>query len=340
MPIKVLSVGVLMTKYVTAICLAFVYLFSSTADAAESLDLRIVGTWHGIRERSGKCEFLAWNSTFLPDGRFEISFFANKKRTRLLQTDLGNWNTKDGKLELKVDGVRTPEVYLYTLIGDDTIKYVNPMKDLVVDCQANYEFIEHRAGKDSTSEEDWYPQRVTTADFGFSAEVDSDDNERYSVQAIRIIDRKTGDILQEIRDINGMDTWAQPNELISIVDANFDGHPDIVIPFADGGAGPNFTNYYYLFSPKSKRFEFNQQLSDLSQPSVNSDGTITSAYRSSCCQHHSETYRFHRGKLLLVADWDRVYTSDGKWIETTTRTLINGRWHTKFQRVPQNQKAD
>ena len=325
-----------MTRDVTAVCLAFV-LFSSIADATEPLDPGIVGTWEGMREKNGKCEFLAWTSDFASDGRLVISFFSDKKRRKPLRTDRGYWNTNGTRIELKIDGVSTVETYRYTVIDDYTVKYVNTLKDSATDCPDNYEFIEYRAGTEFASKEYWYPQRAITADFGFSVEADSDYFERYAVQTIRIINRKTGVLLQEIRDIDGMGTWVQPSEIVRVVDANSDGYPDIEVPFADGGAGPNNTNYYYLFDPISGLFEFNQQLSDLSQPVVNLDGTVSSASRGSCCQHHSETYRFYQGQLLLIADWDEAYTADGKWIETTTRKLINGRWYTKFRRAPQRQ---
>jgi hypothetical protein len=133
-----------MNRFLSAICLALTCFVSSASDAAEPLDQRIVGKWQGMREQSGKCQFLAWNSSFAPDGRFEISFFADKELSKAVQTERGNWKAKDGTSELKTDGVPTAEVYLYTVIDDDTIKYVNTVKDPSADCQADYEFIEHR----------------------------------------------------------------------------------------------------------------------------------------------------------------------------------------------------
>lgn len=97
-----------------------------------------------MREESGKCQFLAWNSRFAPDGRFEISFFADKEMTKPIQAERGTWKAGSGRSELKTDGVPTAEVYVYTVIDDDTIKYVNTVKDPSADCQADYEFIERR----------------------------------------------------------------------------------------------------------------------------------------------------------------------------------------------------
>jgi hypothetical protein len=115
--------------------------------AAEALDHRIVGSWQGMREQDGKCQFLAWNSKFFADGRFQISFFADKERLTPVQTERGIWKASNGKSELKTDGVQTPEVYLYKVINDDIIKYVNTVKDPTADCQADYEFTEYRAKK-------------------------------------------------------------------------------------------------------------------------------------------------------------------------------------------------
>lgn len=180
----------------------------------------------------------------------------------------------------------------------------------------------------------WHDQRALTADFSFSAQLETDGDERYAVQAIRIINRKSGTVFQEIRGIGAMGTWGKPNDMVRVVDANFDGHPDLAIPFADGGAGPNFSNNYYLFDPAAGAFRLNQELSDLPQPSINLDGTISSASRGGCCQHHAETYRFHQGKLQLVADWDEASTADGKWIVTTTGKLLHGKWRTKVKKTP------
>lgn len=136
-----------MKKPIPLICIAILSLTSTLSMAAEALDQRIVGSWQGMREQTGKCQFLAWNSKFSADGRFEISFFADKERLKPVQTERGSWTARSGKSELKTDGVQTPEVYLYTVINDDTIKYVNTVKDPAADCQADYEFTEYRVKK-------------------------------------------------------------------------------------------------------------------------------------------------------------------------------------------------
>lgn len=91
--------------------------------AGLGLDRTIVGQWQGLREQNTKCQFLAWNSKFTDDGRFEITFFADKERKIVLHTEKGTWQTKDGQQELTTEGVPTPDVY--TSLLTIMIRYVN-----------------------------------------------------------------------------------------------------------------------------------------------------------------------------------------------------------------------
>jgi hypothetical protein len=136
-----------MTKYISATCLAFACLVSSAANAAESLDQRIIGSWHGARTPDSKCQFLAWDSEFTADGRFKISFFLDKEKKTLVEIERGSWKSSNGENELKTDGVQKTEVYRYTVIDENTINYVNTVRDASADCQADYEFTEHRVTK-------------------------------------------------------------------------------------------------------------------------------------------------------------------------------------------------
>lgn len=136
-----------MKTVISLFCVTFLSLTSTLSTAAEALDQRIAGFWQGMRDPNTKCQFLAWNADFSMDGYFRISFFADKERIKPIQTEYGSWKTSNGKLELKTVGVKTPDVYYYTIINDDTIKYVATVKDLTSDCQADYEFTEYRVKK-------------------------------------------------------------------------------------------------------------------------------------------------------------------------------------------------
>jgi hypothetical protein len=58
------------------------------------------------------------------------------------------------------------------------------------------------------------------------------------------------------------------------IDVNFDRYVDLEIFSHDGGAGPNYGNNYYIFNPRTGLFDFNGQLSALSQPSISSKNKI------------------------------------------------------------------
>lgn len=117
------------------------------SQSTQALDQRLLGQWQGMRDKNGPCQFFAWNSSFRPDGRFEISFFADEDRTRLIQTERGTWTASNGKNHLTTDGVKTTEVYDYRFVDADTVEYVNTKADPTADCQADYRFTEHRVGQ-------------------------------------------------------------------------------------------------------------------------------------------------------------------------------------------------
>lgn len=179
----------------------------------------------------------------------------------------------------------------------------------------------------------WQRQRAVTADFAFELLLAQDDVDRDAVSAIRVLARRTGAVLQEIHDVGGMPTSGPADEKLRVVDVNLDGRPDLVIQTSDGGAGPNYQMNFYLFDELRGAFELNAALSELVQPSIDPRGFITSEYRASCCEHGGSTYAFRGGKLLEVKQWGEAMTSDGRWIESWTRTLVNGRWLTRSRRV-------
>lgn len=180
----------------------------------------------------------------------------------------------------------------------------------------------------------WFEQRALTADFGFAAYATVEDEEWSTIHGIRIVDRKTGATVQEIQVNDALPTRRPLAELVRVVDADFDGRPDIAVPYNDGGAGPNFVDQFYLFDARRGQFVLDPVLSELPQPSVNRDGTITSASRGGCCQHASARYRYIEGKLTLVEEVDESLSADGKWVETSTRRLVNRKWQRRFKRVP------
>lgn len=151
--------------------------------------------------------------------------------------------------------------------------------------------------------------------------------------ALRVKDRHTGKIIQTLYDIES-ETRNEPSQVVSLVDANFDGHLDVVLPMQSGGAGPNYTNNVFLFNPKNQRFEWNEEISMLPQLSIDSKNKlIESGQRNGCCEHSMTKYRWRNGRLLVVYEWQETLRETIE--ETTVGRLVKGkmRYTTHTRRV-------
>ena len=133
-------------KIRTSLCTAFLLLASSLA-IAEPTDTRLVGNWEGQRDQEGKCSFMAWRMARTADGKFEIAFYADSGKKQIIGKEKGRWEVKGDKLSLLTDGVPTPDVYVYTFIDDNSVRFSNVKRDPSADCMADYEFTDHRVSK-------------------------------------------------------------------------------------------------------------------------------------------------------------------------------------------------
>lgn len=181
----------------------------------------------------------------------------------------------------------------------------------------------------------WVKQNATSREYTFFVLAMGQDNS-YAAKGIRVVSRTTGNVIQEISDIDSISAWGQPEELLSLVDANFDGHPDIVLDTFTGSAA-NYSRNFYLFNPRNERFELSKELSELPDADVGPNGSIITAFRDGCCHHIEETYRYIHGKLTLVASRDEMYRPDERGpgksvIETTTGKRIKGKMRYKTTR--------
>ncbi len=173
----------------------------------------------------------------------------------------------------------------------------------------------------------WIPQRQHTTDFKFAAALSdryySTENKR--VEALKITNTKTEKV-QLIEHIEAL-LRADKNNIVQVQDVNFDGYPDIWIFDHSGGAGPNDGNNYYLFNPKSKQFEYSQQLSHLTQVYIDSKTkTIQSAFRDGCCHHGGATYTFKGHKMDTLSTWNQQFGYSGIFIEDYYSQKEKGHW--------------
>ncbi|RAS05023.1 XAC2610-related protein [Cupriavidus alkaliphilus] len=174
----------------------------------------------------------------------------------------------------------------------------------------------------------WLAQRAATRDFRFRVGVVPGDSDTDAPQpvAIEVLSRHSGQRLQVLRDFESDGRYVLGDEAINVVDANFDGHPDIAIHGMSGGAGPNSMTNVFLYDPVRRRFSFSQELSELPQLWIDpKTQTVHSAQRGSCCSHYSEAYRYVRGKLTLV--FSKNEYDNGEWVSTSTGRLRNGKMY-------------
>lgn len=117
------------------------------------------------------------------------------------------------------------------------------------------------------------------------------------VSAIRIY--RQGRLAQELpTDSQGPGTVFIP----SLVDANFDGFPDLTISLSLP-AGPNIPQQTWLFDPRTQRFvDAPETLQGITSPEFDKTSkTIVSQWRNGCCEHGVTTYRW-RGNELQEAE--------------------------------------
>lgn len=174
----------------------------------------------------------------------------------------------------------------------------------------------------------WLKQKQDTKNFRFEISGYAGDTTEWQdegeVYGIKIINKKSGNV--QVLDNIGAAVANELNDVVQVQDCNFDGYPDIWIYAHNGGAGPNDGNNYYLYNPQNGQFEFNQNLSDLTQISVDTKSkTITSAFRDGAGHHGGGIYTFTHDTLSPISYWDD-YCRGSFYCTFTTGTLMNGHW--------------
>lgn len=289
---------------------------------------------------------------------FTVSWRSDRKHLRTALDDKGDWNYA---IEVTHYGDRfvltTPHAYqsvryltkdvpFFSSASRSTSTSVLPAGSYVavVESGSEWEEVDHFAqdgtstrgwiDRDDLQDIKWVDQQAKTKQFRFriAFSATADDDAHATAVAVEVINRKTGNRAQVIRDFYA-EPWGENDTSLRIIDANFDGHPDLRFGGSSGGAGPNNTSNFFLFDAKSGRFVFDEVLSDLSQIELDTHKKlITSAQRGGCCSHSSQTWRYKNGRLVEIANWDESLTVDGEWVETTIGRLRNGKMHYRSTR--------
>ncbi len=142
-----------------------------------------------------------------------------------------------------------------------------------------------------------------------------------TIHSIRVYD-KNGKKIQTIRDAGYL---TNKNYTLDMIDVNFDGYEDMMIYSHDGGVGPNNGYNFYVYNPKSKRFEHNLILSGLTQTQVDTKAKmIIAAWRNGAAEHGYEEYKWINGKLTMTKQTVETYMQDDN-IRTVTCVYQKGK---------------
>ncbi len=147
------------------------------------------------------------------------------------------------------------------------------------------------------------------------------------VIAIAVKDAATGALLQML-DIKEPLQYRDEIDGSPFVDANFDGHEDIIL-FAESYAGPNTRSDVWLYNPKINRFEYHKALSEMTNVEVRAEEkTIMSS--NSCCfgrEYSVDTYTWDKGSLYAVRkeETKALYVTDADALKGCKEPV---RWRT------------
>ncbi|WP_218081938.1 XAC2610-related protein [Anthocerotibacter panamensis] len=121
--------------------------------------------------------------------------------------------------------------------------------------------------------------------------------------SIKVFGKNSYSFVQEIitdTDLSYEEFRKNKTEYFSAVDYNFDGYLDIKLVSVIASGLERYE--VWLFNSKTKRFDFNKEISDLSTPIPNfqTRQIDTSDTSSAGAEHYYESYAFKHGKLYLI----------------------------------------
>lgn len=211
---------------------------------------------------------------------------------------LGNY--KNGKLHLtekdsKNNVTASLEFSNYQPEGNDLSgKWTNKTtsKEYVIQLQKVIEFNSY----DSTVFSDLeILQAESTKTHYFKTIVSKKDNEMADVIGLRVFEKKTDKLVQSFE----LDCEYRYFNNVYIGDYNFDTIDDFSI-FEASYAGPNTSNLYFLYNPKTKKFF----KSDFEGTSLEFDSQKKLVYEhNQCCagsSHMNATYKIVNNKMVLI----------------------------------------
>lgn len=157
----------------------------------------------------------------------------------------------------------------------------------------------------------------------------------YEMLNIKIINPLTGILIQNIAlggNPNSGSVNMDNSEIITAIDANYDGYHDLQLIYENGGTHGHQLYKIFLFNPEVGKFEYSPKLSGLPNVMFHRNGKISSWFSSGCCNRSEETYRHVNGKLILINS--REEYANSKWFIYKTCNRKNGMLKCSSTRAP------
>ncbi len=171
----------------------------------------------------------------------------------------------------------------------------------------------------------WVAQRQAAPRYAFAAACTVVAGGGIDADAIEIKERATGRRSQILYDL-GVYLGSACEDVVSVVDANFDGYPDFSLRAIEGNA--NYMDTFYLYNPVTRQFEFSNELSQLDCPEVDpAKKEIRAGGRNGAMEHQTDRYRFVNGRLTLLESVNEkcgIDPQDPGQCLVTTRRLVRG----------------
>lgn len=144
---------------------------------------------------------------------------------------------------------------------------------------------------------------------------------------IQITEATKNEVIQTIENSTdaGFINPARAQDVLAIVDANFDGYKDLQI-LSNCGATGNCSYDFYLYDPASMQFVHNKFLTDLSTPSFDdAKKQVTSTSNSSASDWETQTYQYQDGQYTLIWKQQSVWDRDKQTVTVSTYELRDGK---------------
>ena len=144
---------------------------------------------------------------------------------------------------------------------------------------------------------------------------------------IEVTEGTSSKILQTIENTTdpGLIMPAKMKDVLTAVDANFDGYKDLQL-LSNCGATGNCSYDFYLYDPKANQFVHNDFLTSLTSPSFDqAKKQVTTHSNSSAADWNTETYQYRDGQYTLIYRQESSWDRDGQVVTVNTYELRNGK---------------